>query len=81
MFTAPLGPIDGHLKAAESQVDPAVACIRGARFVDVSMIAWAFASSRFASPALLEEVGWAVCPCCEALRAKKALERLSHDIV
>lgn len=39
-----------------SQVEPAIAALRtGARFVDVSMIAWAFASTQRATAALMEE--------------------------
>ncbi|CAL1138430.1 unnamed protein product [Cladocopium goreaui] len=41
----------------QCMVEPAIAALRtGARFVDVSMIAWAFASTQRATAALMEEV-------------------------
>lgn len=40
----------------QCMVEPAIVACRGARFVDVSMIAWAFASTNQATPALMEEV-------------------------
>ena len=42
----------------QAEVEPAIVACRGARFVDVSMIAWAFASTNQATPALMEEVQW-----------------------
>lgn len=42
----------------QDEVEPAIVACRGARFVDVSMIAWAFASTNQATPALMEEVQW-----------------------
>eukprot|EP00434_Breviolum_minutum_P029421 symbB.v1.2.026017.t1/scaffold2529.1/size77954/5 len=40
----------------QCMVEPAIVACRGARFVDMSMIAWAFASTNQATPALMEEV-------------------------
>ena len=42
--------------SSKAEVEPAIVACRGARFVDVSMIAWAFASTNQATPALMEEV-------------------------